>query len=162
MSLPDPRLNNVEKRKPAPAINLTGYADTNLVLQKTVQQLPQNIRNTIILRCDELARLRIDEAILEDIVSQILGLITEAKEPETKLFLHITCSKEKKQEKEKTSGLNYQVQFHTNLTPLAGRFEEAELRMNKILAMLIPFEGNLTVTQLKNSGSVFCMTLPGK
>lgn len=156
MSLPDPRLNNVEKRKAAPAVNTTRFADANLVLQKAVQLLPQNFRSAIILRCDELAHLRISEETLQDVFSHILDLITEAREPETKLFLHVTCSKDK------TAGFRYQVQFHTNLTPMAGRLEETERRINAILALLLPFDGNLTVTQLRNSGSVFSLTLPGK
>jgi hypothetical protein len=164
MSLPDSGRNNVEKRKPALVHQAMTVVDTNLLLQKAIQQLPQTVKNAIILRCDELARLQISEEALEKAFVHLLQMITEGRETDVKLFLHITCSAERKHEREKgaASISRYKIQFHTNSCPLAGRIKEAERRMDSIASLLLPFDGSLEVNQLKHSGSVFIITLPGK
>lgn len=163
MSAPDPRLNKTRTGKPAPLHTPATFVDTNAVLQKAIQQLPAVVRNETNLRCDELARLQISEQVLHQAFTQLLQMIVEER-ADTKLYLHITCSEKKKQEQDANSPRlsRYLIQFHTNLTPHAAWMEEAENRTSRIASLLLPFGGSLLVNQLKNSGCVFIITLPGK
>jgi len=156
--------HNTGAQKPVPVSTPATFVDTNVLLQKTIQRLPSSIRSGIVLRCDELARLQISEEAMEKAFSQLLQMIIEERETGTKLFLHITCSKEKKQEQETTSDQfsRFLIQFHTNLKPHAAWMQEAESRINNIASLLTPFGGSLLVNQLKNSGCVFVISLPGK
>ena len=157
MSAPDPRMNRPALARPAPLHSLAVYANAGAVLQKAIQQLSPAERSSIILRCGELAHLQISEEALEKAFAQLLQLIV-ADRADAKLFLHITCSKEKDQETRSC----FLVQFHTNLTPHAAWMQEAERRTNSIALLLQPFGGRLVVNQLKNSGCVFAIALPGK
>jgi hypothetical protein len=161
MSLSDSHRNNVEKRQPAPLRNATVAVDSYQLLQKAIQQLPLEIRNSIILRCDLLARLQISEEALEKVFVQLLEIITEDIKTDDKLFLHITCSAASKGE-ERSAASRYNIQFHTNASPFASSVQQVEQKMNLIVSLLSPFQGSLEINQLKNSGSVFIIGLPGK
>lgn len=138
--------------------------DTNSVLRKAIQKLSPEVRSEVVLRCDELVQLQCSEENIEKVFSQLLQLITGAKPAEKKLFLHITCFKEMKKEKETIAlGLKrYIIQFHTNVTLHSPWIQEAENRISTIASLLPPFGGSLQVNQLKNSGCVFSISLPGK
>ena len=148
----------------SPAQSSMNAVDANQLLQKAIQKLPVEVRSEIVLRCDELANLQITAEALEDAFTQLLQMIAEERESGTKLFLHITCSQENKGESEAISHRlsRFLIQFHTNLTPHAAWMQDAENRINRIASILPPFGGSLQVNQLKNSGCVFCIALPGK
>ena len=164
MSALNPKLSRTAVGQPTPVNTLANLADTNHLLQKAIQKLPTEIRSDIVLRCDELAKLQITADAMEAAFTQLLQMIVEEREPGVKLFLHITCSHENKGEQEAiTNRLSrFLIQFHTNLTPHAAWMQDAESRINRIASTLLPFGGSLQVNQLKNSGCVFCIALPGK
>jgi|GEM_PF-1729440 len=164
MSALNPKLSRTDVGQPTPVDTLANLADTNQLLQKAIQKLPTEIRSDIVLRCDELAKLQITAEAMEDAFTQLLRMIVEERETGAKLFLHITCSHENKGEREAiTNRLSrFLIQFHTNLTPHAAWMQDAESRINRIASILLPFGGSLQVNQLRNSGCVFCIALPGK
>ena len=164
MSHLNPKLGRTNVVQPTPAQSISTFVDTNQLLQKAIQKLPTEIRSEIALRCDELAKLQITSEAMEDAFTQLLRMIVDEREIGGKLFLHITCSHENKEERGAiTNGLSrFLIQFHTNLTPHAAWMQDAESRINRIASILLPFGGSLQVNQLKNSGCVFCIALPGK
>lgn len=164
MSLLEPRRNKTEIQKPAPVHPTATFVDTNALLKKAIQNLPASIRSEIVLRCDELAPLQISEEAIEKAFSQLLQMIIDEREAESKLFLHITCASDKKQQAETTSPClsRFLIQFHTNLKPHSAWMQEAGNQINRIASLLTPFDGSLLVNQLKNSGCVFVISLPGK
>jgi uncharacterized protein YdiU (UPF0061 family) len=163
MSVTDPRLNKTEVDKPAPLYSSSTFVDANALLQKAIQKLPSEVRSGIILRCDELAHLQGTQEEIEKVFTQLLEMIVKEKEANKKLFLHITCSKENKAEKATSSAVQrFRIQFHANLSPHAAWMQKAEKQMDSIAALLVQHNGSLQVNQFKNSGCVFCITLPGK
>ena len=163
MSAPDSRLNRPGMARPSPLHTFVAFVDAGAVLQKAIQRLAPFEKSGIILRCDELARLQISEQALLQVFTQLLQMIISER-ADVKLFLHITCAKEQKPDQAaKTQVASYYlIQFHTNLTPHAAWMREAESRTNSIASLLQPFSGRLVVNQLKNSGCVFVIALPGK
>ena len=153
--------NSVTKRQPASLQEATPAVNSSQLLQKAIQQLPSEVKNSIILRCDLLARLQISEEALEKVFVQLLEIITEDIKTDEKLFLHITCSVVSSAE-EKSTVSRYNIQFHTNASPFASSVQQVEQKMNSIVSLLSPFHGSLEINQLKNSGSVFIICLPGK
>jgi hypothetical protein len=163
MSASDPRLHPRGPANPAAPFKLPVFVNTNAVLRKAIQQLPPAVRQQVILRCDELAQLQIAEDVLEKAFVQLLAMIAGEK-ADSKLFLHITCQREKVQEQQAKQGPGgrFIIQFHTNLTPPAAWLQAAEQRTSSVAELLLPYGGSLVVNQLKNSGCVFSITLPGK
>lgn len=138
--------------------------DTNALLQKAIQQLPPEVRNGMVLRCDELPRLRVNEETIEETFMQLLQMIVAERTAGAKLYLYITCSPENKKEKEAilSGPERFFIQFHTNINPHETWMRKAEHNINSIASLLLPFGGSLLVNKLKNSGCVFCISLPGK
>ena len=137
--------------------------DTNVLLQKVIQQLPSSLRSEIVLRCDNLPAVQSSEESLEKVFTQLLQLIIAKKELASRLYLYITCSEDKAAAGKRLTGLtSFRIQFHTNITPHAEWMQVEEQQINSIASLLLPFGGSFTVNQLKNSGSVFCISLPGK
>jgi hypothetical protein len=151
MSAPESRLNKARTVRPAPLHAPAIFANANALLQKAIQQLPPVVRSAMVLRCDELARLQISEEALLQAFTQLLQMIVEER-ADGKLFLHITCAKEKEPGNEQKSRMlsRFRVQFHTNLTPHAAWMKEAERRTDNIASLLLPFGGSLLVNQLRN------------
>lgn len=139
------------------------FVDTNKVLRKAIQTLSPDLRNEVVLRCDDMAHLQGVEENIEQAFTQLLQLIAAEKATDKKLFLHITCFHDDKAPEETIdNGLQrYIVQFHTNISLSVTWLQEAESRINGIASLLLPF-GKLQVNQLKNSGCVFSISLPGK
>jgi hypothetical protein len=137
--------------------------DANALLQKAIQNLSPAARNAVILRCDEMACLQGDEVAIGKAFTQLLQLIVNERESGQQLYLHITCSlDDKNATEEKTLALQrFSIQFNTNITPQSAWMRDAEPRLNSIASLLLP-NGSLQVNQLKNSGCVFCISLPGK
>jgi len=165
MSVHEPhRLTKTQSEPSAAFFPQATLVDTNLVLRKAIKKLSPEIRKEVVLRCDELVRLQCAEENIEEAFTQLLQLIADAKPSDKKLFLHITCFQETKKEKETIApGLQrYVIQFHTNVSLPVGGMQEAEFRINNIASLLPPFGGSLQVNQLKNSGCVFSISLPGK
>ena len=130
--------------------------DTNAILSSVVRQLPASVRNTMILRCDYLSQVRVPEKNLAAAFAGLLWLITFQNENKT-LFLHVTAA-EKKTSGETESVFVY---FHTNLTSNEW-LESDNQKVNNIAALLTPFGGSISINQLKNSGCIFAISLPGK
>jgi hypothetical protein len=158
------RLNKTQSKYTAAFFSQAKLVDTNLVLRKAIQKLSPEVRNEVVLRCDELVQLQCSEENMDKAFTQLLQLIADAKPSDKKLFLHITCFQEGKKEKETIAlGLRrYTIQFHTNVSLHAAEAHEVEYCINNIASLLPPFGGRLQVNQLKNSGCVFSISLPGK
>jgi hypothetical protein len=162
MSAPKSRLNPAGARSSAPLYVPATLVDTNALLQAAIRQLSPAARADIVLRCDELARLKASAAPLENAFAQLLQMIVAEREPESKLFLHITCAKDKTVETSRDGISRFLIQFHTNLSLHATWMQETEANINHIASLLLPYGGKLTVNQLKNTGCVFIISLPGK
>ena len=158
------RLNKTQSEYSTTFFSQVTLVDTNMILRKAIQKLSPEIRNEVVLRCDELVRLQCAEENIDLAFTQLLQLIADAKPSDKKLFLHITCFQETRKEKETIAlGLQrYTIQFHTNVSLHAAGAQEVEYRINSIASLLPPFGGSLQVNQLKNSGCVFSISLPGK
>ena len=164
MAAADPKLEKTQAHKSAPLYFFPTLVDANALLQKAIHRLPLEMRQQIILRCDELAKLHATEETIENVFSELFQLIVGKKAPDAKLYLHITCSQEDKAGEETIvfDVQRFLIQFHTNITPHAAWMLEIGPRINHMASMLHPFGGSLLVNQLKNSGCVFCIALPGK
>jgi hypothetical protein len=158
------RLNQKLSDYPATLFSPLTLVDANTVLCKVIQKLSPRFKNDVVLRCDELAQLQGSEQNIENAFSQLLQLIEEEKPLDKKLFLHITSFIDRSNDKSTIGqGLQrYIIQFHTNISLHAAWMQEAEYRINGIASLLLPFDGSLQVNQLKNSGCVFSISLPGK
>ncbi|HEX8316410.1 MAG TPA: hypothetical protein VF609_15510 [Flavisolibacter sp.] len=162
MAATDPPLNRPGTEKPASHHSPLTLVETNTLLRRAIQKLPAEIRGSIVLRCDELARLQGNEEAIENAFSRLLQMIVEERQTGKQLFLHITCSQQKEEDTIPSGLPRFFIRFHTNLSPSASWMQEAESRINNIASFLLPYGGSLLVNQLKNSGCVFCITLPGK
>ena len=162
MPATDPRTNKNGIKKPATLHSPMTFVETNTLLKRAIQKLPVEVKNEIVLRCDELARLQGTEESIEKAFTLLLQMIADERDMGKKLFLHITCAKQKNEEDAPAGLQRFFVQFHANLTLHASWMLQAEGRINTIASLLLPFGGSLVVNQLKNSGCVFCITLPGK
>ena len=157
------RLNQKQSVPPAVCFSPAKLVDSNFLLQKAIQKLSPEVRSEVVLRCDELVQLQCSEESSEKVFSQLLQLIAKAKPVDRKLFLHITCFPESKEGKTIAFGLKrYIIQFHTNISLHSEGTQEAEKEINTIASLLVPYGGSLQVNQLKNSGCVFSISLPGK
>lgn len=139
--------------------------DANAVLQKVVKRFSLELRNRVILRCDELPNVQGTTESIERIFGDVLELIMEKKQAVDQLYLHINSGTafSNAQDISLPKGLKrFLIQFHTNITPGKDWLQVSEQKINAIAAMLSPFGGSLSVNQFKNSGSLFCITLPGK
>ena len=131
--------------------------DTNAILSRIIQRLPSGKRNAIILRCDDLPQISAPEANVFEAFSALIELITGRREKKT-LYLYI-FSTTVKTAFEKTERLLFH--FNTNLAPDEW-LESDNQKVNNIAALLTPFGGSVTINQLKNSGCIFILSLPGK
>ncbi|RYZ30250.1 MAG: hypothetical protein EOO10_03455 [Chitinophagaceae bacterium] len=158
------RLTKKGPEQPATLFSPATLSDANVILRNVIQNLSPEMKSEVVLRCDELVRVQGSAEDIETAFSQLLKLIVNEKPFDKKLFLHITCFHDKKGEIETiASGLQrYIIQFHTNVSLNAKWMQEAEGHINGIAALLLPFGGSFHVNQLKNSGCVFYISLPGK
>ena len=158
------QLNPKQSVYPATFFSTTNLVDANKVLRNAIQKLSPEFRNEVVLRFDELAQLQVSEESMEQAFFKLLQLFVNEKPSDKKLFLHITCFHDSKAVT-KTIGRGLQryiIQFHTNISLHAAWMQEAEKNINNIATLLLPFNGSLQVNQLKNSGCVFSISLPGK
>ena len=162
MSATDPKLNSIQV--PTLSFHQPALVDTNALLKSAIQKLPPEVRSDVVLRCDELAHLQCPEDHIEKAFTQLLQMIVAEKAMDAKLYLYIKCSAENKKEKETIPNelQRFSIQFHTNITAHAAWMQAAEQRINGIASLLLPFGGSFLVNQLKNSGCIFCISLPGK
>ncbi|MDQ6609630.1 MAG: hypothetical protein M3Y85_07400 [Bacteroidota bacterium] len=143
----------------------TGFCNTNLVLQKAVFNLDAGLKNSLFLRCDELPFVQCEEGIIKKTITQVLQLIADKKDGQTKLYLHVNAIAEPEEQSTNSKQKNltrYKLRFHTNITLTKEWLKMAEQKLTNINALLLPYDGNLSVTQLKNSGCIFTMSVPGK
>ena len=128
--------------------------DTNTVLQSALQLLPAKSRSQMNLRCEELPPIGGNLETLERLFRQLLQLITTEKEGnETKLYLHIKNAPS-------PEASFVLIQFHTNW-PAGQNWPNKDQEKN-LSEMVSSMGGNLTVNQLKNTGSIYALLLPGK
>lgn len=158
------RLAKKGAQNPATLFSPTTLADANLLLRNAIQNLSPEMKSEVVLRCDELVQVQGAAENIQKAFSQLLKLIVNEKPSDKKLFLHITGFHDRKGEIETiANGLQrYIIQFHTNISLHAEWMQEAERRINDIASLLLPFGGSFQVNQLKNSGCVFYISLPGK
>lgn len=129
--------------------------DLNSVLQRLLQQLDAGIRFNLVLRCDHLPQLPGNEADWEAVFSGLLQMIFQKKKDVTKLFLHIHCTSH-------DAGNSFEIQFNTNISPCHNWMQAHKVQLTRISNMLKKHKGNLVVNQVKASGSIFSVSLPGK
>jgi hypothetical protein len=157
--------NKNEVNKSIPSPSGLSLVNANTILQRALQKLKPEVRSNIVLRCDELPRVKITEECLENAFTELLSLIITNRSPDKKLFLHISSIQETETENDRhlNDGSNrYQVQFHSNTPPHTDWLPENQQQINSIAASLVPAGGSLVVNHLKNSGCIFCIALPGK
>jgi hypothetical protein len=136
--------------------------NTNAVLQKALQRLTAEQRNTIALRCDDLPVVQGTEEDFETVFSSLLQTILQRKENVSKLFLHIHCTAEDFAADAPTELKQYSIQFNTNIAPCAEWLQQHEQQLAHVAAILQKNGGLLLVNQLKNTGCIFSVSLPGK
>ena len=157
------RLNQKQSGRPPVCFTPANLVDTNLLLKEAIQKLSPEIRGEVVLRCDELVQLQCSYDCCEKTFTFLLQLVAKAKPVDKKLFLHITCFPQSKDNETIGLGLKrYIIQFHTNISLHAEGLPEMEKQISKIASLLVPHGGSLQVNQLKNSGCVFSISLPGK
>ena len=161
-----PLLNKTPgQQAPADGSSAAATCNANEVLQSAIQGLKTEVRNSLILRCDELPFVQADKKMLGKAFSQIVQLIVDQKDAATKLYLHISAAVDPVER----TGLSLPegftpclIQFHTNITPCNEWMKTAVQQISNITVLLGPFGGNLLVNPLKNSGCIFSVSLPGK
>ena len=136
--------------------------NTNAVLQRTLQRLNAEERNTIALRCDELPVLEGSEEDFEAVFSGLLQLILQEKENVATLFLYIHCTTEEIHSQSQQGLKQISIQFNTNITPCADWLHQSDQQFKEVAGILQKHGGNLLLNQLKNSGCIFSVSLPGK
>ena len=163
MSVHESQRRHKQSGSPATYFSPATLVDTNVILQRAIQKLPPELRNEVVLRCDELVHLQCSEEDSENLFTQLLRFIAKGKPLEKKLFLHITCFPDGAETAAATFGLKrFKLQFHSNSSLHTEGTQEAEKQINSLAAILVPYSGSLQVNQLKNSGCVFSISLPGK
>jgi hypothetical protein len=96
------------------------------------------------------------------VFSGLLQLILKEKENVAKLFLHIHCTEEEIDSNTPQGLKQFSIQFNTNMTPCADRIQQSDQQFNEVAGILQKNGGSLLLNQLKNSGCIFSVSLPGK
>lgn len=136
--------------------------NTNSVFKKALAQFSKDVRKGIALRCDELPDVQGTEADFEAVFSLLLQTILQRRKNVTRLFLHVHCTSEDI-DTEKASGLKqFSLQFNTNISPCADWRQQNEQQLTNVAAILQRNGGRLLVNQLKTTGCIFSVSLPGK
>ena len=136
--------------------------NTNAVLQKVLQRLNPEDRSKIALRCDDLPVLEGTEEDFEKVFSGLLQLILKNKPNGAKLFLHIHCTEEEIDPQTPKGLKQFSIQFNTNIIPCADWLQKRDQQFNEVAGIVQKNRGSLLLNQLKNSGCLFSVSLPGK
>lgn len=161
MSTANPKGYSPLFRSSAPA----ALVNANHLLQNRLQALSAAERNDLVLRCEDLPLLAGDEEALAAVFSRLLGMILDRRQPGTRLYLHIDAIREPGAGNATTAAPGrgfYRLRFHTNAHFCAEWMQAHERHLNAVAALLQPLGGSLEVNQLKNTGCLFCLNLPGK
>lgn len=156
----NPDFSPASLKQPAPPL-----VDSNKVLQRALKKISAEAKNAMVLRCDELPYLQGTEETIELAFTRLLQLILEKKDAVIKVYLHIssTLSTIKELKASDRPDLHrFLVRFHTNLVPDKDWLKKAKESINGIASVLSIYDGNIAIQQLKSSGCVFYISLPGK
>lgn len=162
------RMSDVKSAPPSPESkkknDITGSRQVyiNTALQKALLQLQTEERSKVILRCDDLPIIPGAEEDFEKIFFVLLHLIFHKKNDVPQLFLHIHCLQEENSSLAANEEKWFTIQFKTNITPDVEWLETNNHRINEVAAILQKNKGTLVVSQLKSSGCIFSVSLPGK
>ena len=132
---------------PASAASLT---DTNKVWQATIKRLTPDVRTAMVLRCEELPFVLINEDLLTKAFSILLQLITKELSADAKLYLLISASMPQTEDIDLALPIGYQrsfIQLQTNI-PFSGKEVKAHHgEVDQIKNLIQPFGGEFTITQ---------------
>ena len=139
-----------------------GLVNTNAALQKALQQLPVRERSEMILRCDDLPLVNGTEATYEKAFCILLQLILGEKKKLPAVFLHIHCTAEEIDSSRPTELKQFSIQFNTNIAATANWLKQHEQEITDAKTLLQQNGAALLVNQLKFTGCIFSISLPGK
>ncbi|WP_121356530.1 hypothetical protein [Flavisolibacter nicotianae] len=136
--------------------------NTNAIFKKALAQFSKDLRKGIALRCDDLPAVQGAEADFEAVFSLLLQTILQRRANVSRLFLHVHCTSEDI-DTDNAAGLKqFSIQFNTNISPCADWLQQNEQQLTNVAAILLRNGGRLLVNQLKTTGCIFSVSLPGK
>lgn len=136
--------------------------NTNFVLQSVLQQLRPEVKNKIILRCDELPLVQGNKNEYTTVFTLLLHMLVAKQEEVSKLYLHIHCTRDSFSEFTTASPALYCIRFYTNLIPSADWMKNHREQIDEANLLLQKQKGSLTVNAGNNTGCLFSVSLPGK
>ncbi|MGZ3848813.1 MAG: hypothetical protein ACXVKI_06770 [Flavisolibacter sp.] len=151
---PVPRDENANQKE---LVNL------NEAMQQSLQRF-QNIRNSnIIIRCENLPVMEGATSGMSRAFDEILGMIVPHPPSGSKLFLHIDCEQERMENGDPARIRKvYTIHFHTNCqADETWRMANRETIENCSL-LLAQYGASFTMNNIKASGCLFSISLPGK
>lgn len=138
------------------------WVNSNLVLQKALQQSGHTGRDHLILRCDDLPSVYGQEEDLQRLFSCLLQMILEKQDTLQKLFLHIHCTAEEQVVTTPSRSNYYSIQFSTSVSPSAEWLLASEQYIADATVILKALGGSFVVNQEANGSCLFSVSLPGK
>jgi hypothetical protein len=140
--------------------------DLNNILQQALQRHGPAIRtHKLVLRCQALPRVEGDPVRLLRLFEGLLEAILSQTPKGSRFLLHVDCGEERDPVVIDLSlapgQLRYCIQFHTNITVT----EEWKAMHGQFIAdsmtLIAQQNGSFKVNEIKNTGCLFSISLPG-
>lgn len=140
--------------------------DLNGILQGTLQRYGAAIRaQNLVLRCQALPRVEGDAGQLSRLFDGLVGAILSHPPAGARFLLHVDCGEERNPGVIDLSlapgQRRYCIQFHTNVTVT----EEWKAVHGQFIAdstaIIAQQNGTFKVNEIKNTGCLFAISLPG-
>lgn len=132
-------------------------ADAGFILKKVLASASVADNSNLVLRCDELPLLKVPAEELKSVFANIISFIVLHKPVSTKLYLHVSCTS---QTEAPASFVN--ISFSANIAAPPEIMREDSTVFNEISSITQRNRGRLVINQLKNSGCIISVILPGK
>lgn len=143
-----------------------GLLDLNIVLKASLKKAQSQLDHLeLIVRCEALPQIKADHEEIMKLFDDLLGMILSHPPQTSQLFLYVGCEEDSGDVIDMTleEGLKrYTIKFHTNVTTHENWKLINSQCLVKCRQILSRHNGNLAVNEIRNTGCLFSVSLPGK
>lgn len=140
--------------------------DLNTVMQQVLARHKSEIEQlNIIVRCENLPPVTVNESTLLQVISALVRSIVNLPAGTCRQYLYINCAQAAAAVPNPELlqiPTGYKVQFHTNIGATPEWQMTHEKSWEACTALLNAEGGNLVINDIKNTGCIFSLFLPGK
>lgn len=143
-----------------------GLLDLNTVLKESLKKAQTEVDHLqLIVRCESLPQIKADQAEMEKLFDDLLGMILNHSPQTSRLFLYVDCEEDSGDviDMNLEEGFKrYLIKFHTNVTTHDNWKLINSQSLINCRQILSRHNGNLAVNEISKTGCLFSVSLQGK